>query len=60
MSVELHRPPKPEESQKNSKFFYGKTIPYPGLEPRTPGLAVLTTAPLRWLKYVIVVFLSIS
>jgi hypothetical protein len=40
MSVEIHRPPKTEESQKNSKNFNGKTIPYPGLESRTSGLAV--------------------
>jgi hypothetical protein len=30
---------KPEESQKNSNFN-GKTIPYPGFEPGTSGLAV--------------------
>jgi hypothetical protein len=40
MSVELHRPPKPEESQKNQKFSTDKTIPCPGFEPRTSGLAV--------------------
>jgi hypothetical protein len=40
MRVELHRPPKPEESQKNSKFFNGKTIHYRGFEPRTSGLTV--------------------
>jgi hypothetical protein len=34
MSVKLNRPPKPEESQKDSNFN-GKTIPYLGLEPRT-------------------------
>jgi hypothetical protein len=39
MSVKLNRPSKPEESQKNSNFN-GKTIPYPGLEPGTSGLAV--------------------
>jgi hypothetical protein len=39
-SVELYRPPKPEVSQKSSKFFNGKSIPYPGFEPRTSGLAV--------------------
>jgi hypothetical protein len=39
MSVKLNRPPKPEESQKNSNFN-GKTIPYPGFEPGTSGLAV--------------------
>jgi hypothetical protein len=46
MSVKLNRPPKPEESQKDSNFN-GKTIPYPGFEPGTSGLAVgsQTTAP---------------
>jgi hypothetical protein len=39
MSVKLNRPPKPEESQKNSNFN-GKTIPYLGFEPGTSGLAV--------------------
>jgi hypothetical protein len=39
MSVKLNRPPKPEESQKNSNFNR-KTIPYPGFEPGTSGLAV--------------------
>jgi hypothetical protein len=39
MSVKLNRPPKPEESQKDSNFN-GKTIPYPGFEPGTSGLAV--------------------
>jgi hypothetical protein len=39
MSVKLNRPPKPEESQNNSNFN-GKTIPYPGFEPGTSGLAV--------------------
>jgi hypothetical protein len=39
MSVKLNRPPKPEESQKDS-IFNGKTIPYPGFEPGTSGLAV--------------------
>jgi hypothetical protein len=39
MSVKLNRPPNPEESQKNSNFN-GKTIPYPGFEPGTSGLAV--------------------
>jgi hypothetical protein len=39
MSVKLNRPPKPEESQKNSNFN-GKTIPYPGFEPGTSGLLV--------------------
>jgi hypothetical protein len=39
MSVKPNRPPKPEESQKNSNFN-GKTIPYPGFEPGTSGLAV--------------------
>jgi hypothetical protein len=39
MSVKLNRPPKPEESQKNSNFN-GKTIPYPGFEPGTSGFAV--------------------
>jgi hypothetical protein len=53
MSVKLNRPPKPEESQKNSNFN-GKTIPYPGFEPGTSGLAVgshITTAPLGRLPY---------
>jgi hypothetical protein len=40
MSVELYRPPKPEERQKNLKFFTEKTISYPRFEPRTSGLAV--------------------
>jgi hypothetical protein len=31
MSVELHRPPKPEESQKNLKFFNGKNHTLPGI-----------------------------
>jgi hypothetical protein len=31
MSVELHRPPKPEESPKNSKFFNGKNHTLPGI-----------------------------
>jgi hypothetical protein len=39
MSVKLNRPPKPDESQKNSNFN-GKTIPYPGFEPGFSGLAV--------------------
>jgi hypothetical protein len=39
MSVKLNRPPKLEESQKNSNFN-GKIIPYPGFEPGTSGLAV--------------------
>jgi hypothetical protein len=39
MSVKLNRPPKPEESQKNSNFNE-KTIPYPGFEPGTSGIAV--------------------
>jgi hypothetical protein len=39
MSVKLNRPPKPEESQKNSNFN-GKTKPYPRFEPGTSGLAV--------------------
>jgi hypothetical protein len=39
MSVKLNRPPKPEESLKDSKFNV-KTIPYPGFEPGTSGLAV--------------------
>jgi hypothetical protein len=39
MSVKLNRPPKPEESQKDSNIN-GKTIPYPGFEPGTSGLAV--------------------
>jgi hypothetical protein len=39
MSVKLNRPPKPEESQKNSSFNE-KTIPYPGFEPGTSELAV--------------------
>jgi hypothetical protein len=39
MSVKLNRPPKPEESQKDSNYN-GKTIPYPGFEPRTSGLTV--------------------
>jgi hypothetical protein len=39
MSIELNRPPKPEDSQKNSNFN-GKTIPYSGFEPGTSGLAV--------------------
>jgi hypothetical protein len=38
MSVELYRPPKPEESQKNSKIFNGKNHTLPGI--RTSGLAV--------------------
>jgi hypothetical protein len=37
MSVKLNRPPKPEESQKK---LQRKTIPYPGFEPGTSGLAV--------------------
>jgi hypothetical protein len=37
MSVKLNCTPKPDESQKNSN---GKTIPYPGFEPGTSGLAV--------------------
>jgi hypothetical protein len=41
MSVKVNRSPKPEESQKNSNLN-GKTIPYPGLEPGTFGLAVGT------------------
>jgi hypothetical protein len=36
---QLNRPPKPEESQKDSNFN-GKAIPYPGFEPGTSGLAV--------------------
>jgi hypothetical protein len=44
MSAKLNRPPKPEESQKDSNFN-GKTILYPGFEPRTFELAVITTAP---------------
>jgi hypothetical protein len=39
MSVKLNRPPKAEESEKNSNFN-GKTIPYSGFEPGTSGLAV--------------------
>jgi hypothetical protein len=39
MSVNINRPPKPEESQEDSNFN-GKTIPYPGFEPGTSGLAV--------------------
>jgi hypothetical protein len=39
MSVKHNRPRKPEESQKDSNFN-GKTIPYPGFEPGTSGLAV--------------------
>jgi hypothetical protein len=39
MSVKLNRPPKPEESQKDSKFN-GKTISHLGFEPGTLGLAV--------------------
>jgi hypothetical protein len=39
MSVTLYRPPKPEESQKNLNFN-GKTIPSPGFNPGTSGLAV--------------------
>jgi hypothetical protein len=39
MSVKLNRPPKLEESQNDSNFN-GKTIPYPGFEPGTSGLAV--------------------
>jgi hypothetical protein len=39
MSVKLNCPPKPEESQKDPNFN-GKTIPYPGFEPGTSGLAV--------------------
>jgi hypothetical protein len=37
MGVKLNRPPKSEESQKNSNFN-GKTLPYPGFEPGTSGL----------------------
>jgi hypothetical protein len=37
MSVELHCPPEPEESQKNSTE---KNIPYPEFEPITSGLAL--------------------
>jgi hypothetical protein len=44
MSVELQRPPKPEENQKNSKNFNGKNYTLPGLAVGT--LVVLTTAPL--------------
>jgi hypothetical protein len=41
MSVELHRPRKPEKVRKIQKFsLNGKTIPYPRFEPRTSGLAV--------------------
>jgi hypothetical protein len=39
MSVKLNRSHKREESQKDSNFN-GKTIPYPGFEPGTSGLAV--------------------
>jgi hypothetical protein len=39
MSVKLNRPPNIKESQKDSNFN-GKTIPYPGFEPGTYGLAV--------------------
>jgi hypothetical protein len=39
MSVKLNRSPKPEESHKNSNSN-GKTIPFPGFEPGTSGLAV--------------------
>jgi hypothetical protein len=39
MSDKLIRPPKPEERQNNSNLN-GKTIPYPGFEPGTSGLAV--------------------
>jgi hypothetical protein len=39
MRVKLNRPPKPEESQKDSNFN-GKTIPHLGFEPGTSGLAV--------------------
>jgi hypothetical protein len=43
MSVKLNRPPKSEESQKNSNFN-GKTIPYPGFEPGISGsVCVLDT-----------------
>jgi hypothetical protein len=42
MNVELHRPPKPEEGQKNfQSFSTEKTIPYPGFEPKTSALAVV-------------------
>jgi hypothetical protein len=40
MNIKLNRPPKPEESQKDSNFNGGKTIPYRGFEPGTSGLAV--------------------
>jgi hypothetical protein len=39
MSVNLNHPPKPEKSHQNSNFNE-KTIPYPGFEPGTSGLAV--------------------
>jgi hypothetical protein len=49
MSVELHRPPKPEECQKNSKDFNEKK-PYftrdSNPEPVGSQSVVLTTAPL--------------
>jgi hypothetical protein len=38
MRVKLNRPPKPEESQKNSSFN-GKPIHYPRYEPETSRLA---------------------
>jgi hypothetical protein len=38
MSVKLNRPPKPEESHKNSNFN-GKAILYTGFECGTSGLA---------------------
>jgi hypothetical protein len=37
--VQTKSSPKPEESQKDSNFNR-KTIPYPGFEPGTSGLAV--------------------
>jgi hypothetical protein len=41
MSVELHCPPKPEENQKNSKFFNGKNHTFhSGFEPGTSELAI--------------------
>jgi hypothetical protein len=37
MSVELHRPPKPEESQKNSKFSTEKPYLTRDSNPEPPG-----------------------
>jgi hypothetical protein len=40
MSVELHRPHKPEENQKNFKFFNGKNHTLPGIRTQNLCLAV--------------------